>query len=425
MIPSNVILFWAGTNASIPTGWTRETALDSKYPKAWGTENPNVTGGSNTHTHTSAAHSHTMNSHTHSVSLDLNTDTMTNVDRGTDSSDQAVAAHSHNAAAIGGMSGGSLNSTTVTWGSANNEPPYYSLIFIKPNGGWGALRSGMIALYNGTSVPSGWQYSDGTNGSPDLRNKYIKGAAAGADAGATGGSLTHSHDISHGHTANSHTHTGTSAVNNNENDRRLGGGSPGDYSHNGHTHTITLDAVTVDVNDYSNTSAGSTDTVEPAYKKIGAIYNKGGRARRGMVAAWLGNVSDIPVGWSLCDGTNGTMDLRDKFIKIGNDLTENGNTGGANTHQHSAVSHTHTAKSSHTHTGSTSGGSQSADKNGNDNQGICSSGHTHSISCDSVTATFSTEDITCGSSSNQPAYRTVVYIEFKYEADGGFLMHFM
>ena len=29
---------------------------------------------------------------------------------------------------------------------------------------------------------------------------------------------------------------------------------------------------------------------------------------------WSGAVSNIPTGWQLCDGTNGSPDLRDKFV---------------------------------------------------------------------------------------------------------------
>jgi len=35
---------------------------------------------------------------------------------------------------------------------------------------------------------------------------------------------------------------------------------------------------------------------------------------RGVIAMWYGSISNIPQGWALCDGTNGTPDLRDKFI---------------------------------------------------------------------------------------------------------------
>ena len=34
----------------------------------------------------------------------------------------------------------------------------------------------------------------------------------------------------------------------------------------------------------------------------------------GAIVAWSGSVDAIPVGWALCNGENGTPDLRDKFI---------------------------------------------------------------------------------------------------------------
>lgn len=35
---------------------------------------------------------------------------------------------------------------------------------------------------------------------------------------------------------------------------------------------------------------------------------------RGAVVMWYGNVHEIPVGWALCDGNNGTPDLRGRFV---------------------------------------------------------------------------------------------------------------
>ena len=35
---------------------------------------------------------------------------------------------------------------------------------------------------------------------------------------------------------------------------------------------------------------------------------------RGMIMMWSGDVNQIPVGWALCNGQNGTPDLRDRFI---------------------------------------------------------------------------------------------------------------
>lgn len=46
---------------------------------------------------------------------------------------------------------------------------------------------------------------------------------------------------------------------------------------------------------------------------------------RGEIKMWSGTVSDIPEGWHICDGTKGTPDLTDKFIKAS---TVAGQTGG-------------------------------------------------------------------------------------------------
>jgi hypothetical protein len=45
---------------------------------------------------------------------------------------------------------------------------------------------------------------------------------------------------------------------------------------------------------------------------------------KGLVVAWKGSISSIPQGWALCDGLNGTPDLRGRFI-----FGYNPNLGGA------------------------------------------------------------------------------------------------
>lgn len=80
--------------------------------------------------------------------------------------------------------------------------------------------------------------------------------------------------------------------------------------------------------------------------------------RKGTIVIYDGNISEIPSGWQLCDGTNGTPDLRGKFI-MGSD--EAGVVGGSNEHSHSietaSVPHIHTISSgSHRHSSGYSDG---------------------------------------------------------------------
>ncbi len=52
----------------------------------------------------------------------------------------------------------------------------------------------------------------------------------------------------------------------------------------------------------------------------------------GVIVMWSGLLDDIPAGWSLCDGTNGTPDLREKFVKGAADGIDPGGGGGSATH---------------------------------------------------------------------------------------------
>ena len=54
----------------------------------------------------------------------------------------------------------------------------------------------------------------------------------------------------------------------------------------------------------------------------------------GSIGLWSGTVVSIPPGWHLCDGTNGTPDLTDKFV-VGAGTTYNpSDTGGSEFHTH-------------------------------------------------------------------------------------------
>jgi len=64
----------------------------------------------------------------------------------------------------------------------------------------------------------------------------------------------------------------------------------------------------------------------------------------GIIGQWSGSAGSIPAGWALCDGSQGTPDLRDKFIIAAGGTFAPGAIGGSEDHTHSfsANSHTHT-----------------------------------------------------------------------------------
>jgi microcystin-dependent protein len=60
------------------------------------------------------------------------------------------------------------------------------------------------------------------------------------------------------------------------------------------------------------------------------------RVPAGMIAIWTGSLASIPAGWTLCNGSSGTPDLKDRFPSCVDPLMgfEIGTTGGYATHSH-------------------------------------------------------------------------------------------
>jgi len=78
----------------------------------------------------------------------------------------------------------------------------------------------------------------------------------------------------------------------------------------------------------------------------------------GAIIMWSGSIDKIPEGWALCDGNNGTPDLRDRFIRGRWDDTKP-RTGGSAAHTHvceSAGEHQHELSFSFAHHGMTDEG---------------------------------------------------------------------
>lgn len=132
----------------------------------------------------------------------------------------------------------------------------------------------------------------------------------------------------------------------------------------------------------------------------------------GMIMLWSGSSGTIPTGWLLCDGSNSTPDLRNRFVVGATSTYAVGATGGST--DAIVVSHTHTATvtdAGHSHTTGTTGNSYLSDVSGG-------GGRTHpSGSSSNVTNTVTTgitvANSTTGSSgtnANLPPYYALCYI---------------
>lgn len=89
------------------------------------------------------------------------------------------------------------------------------------------------------------------------------------------------------------------------------------------------------------TSAAVTlQTLDNIYGIPSTGGGAGGSIPSGMIAIWSGAIGSIPSGWVLCNGSNGTPDLRNSFVLGAGDTYSVGQTGGSK--DAIVVSHSHT-----------------------------------------------------------------------------------
>jgi len=145
--------------------------------------------------------------------------------------------------------GGSATATTQS--ATDDSTKLATTAFVRD-----IIPTGVIVMWSGSiaSIPSGWLICDGSNSTPDLRNRFIVGAGSTYSVAGTGGSAD-AIVVSHTHTATvtdpGHLHTfvyepGAAASGGGRNG--VGGSTP--FSTNSNTTGITV----------SNSTTGSSGT---------------------------------------------------------------------------------------------------------------------------------------------------------------------
>ena len=166
----------------------------------------------------------------------------------------------------------------------------------------------------------------------------------------------------------------------------------------------------------------------------GAVPKWGDAFITGMIMLWSGATDAVPAGWSLCDGTGNTPDLRDRFVVgAGNSYDVNatggskdaiaishshnfsGTTSGAGGHNHKVV-HSSTSSSTfssntQTLTWASAGGLGNSDYRGGSSSGTANRGksnsapdHSHSVSGNTSTSGAS------ATNANLPPYFALAFI---------------
>ena len=165
------------------------------------------------------------------------------------------------------------------------------------------------------------------------------------------------------------------------------------------------------------TSTGTLlGTYDNIYGIVGVQTAVGTTIPTGMINLWYGAIGSVPSGWYLCDGANGTPDLRDRFVVGAGSTYSVAATGGAT--DAIVVSHTHTATSTstvtdpgHSHTADQpSAGSTAANGGIYYGQGGNRATGTSVTSITVATATTNASAGVSGTNANLPPYYALCYV---------------
>ena len=141
----------------------------------------------------------------------------------------------------------------------------------------------------------------------------------------------------------------------------------------------------------------------------------------GMIMMWSGTIATIPTGWVLCNGSNSTPDLRNRFIigahsdsaGVAYSTVTGSNTQTGGTKDAINVSHTHTitdAGHSHTETGQVSTTQFSYQGGGSGNPGIGIPLSANGTTTTSTTGITIDSAGSSGTNQNLPPYYALAFI---------------
>ena len=164
----------------------------------------------------------------------------------------------------------------------------------------------------------------------------------------------------------------------------------------------------------NNTQINTKQYVDSQINSLNTTINvvvKDSSIPKGAIIMWSGSITTIPSGWTLCNGANGTPDLRNRFVIGSGSAYPVGTTGGSKDaivveHTHTGIaatagSHTHgsTTPSDFTYGGDGWNKAVKYDSRGNTNS---SGEHTHPLTINQAGSS--------GTNANLPPYYALAFI---------------
>ena len=183
--------------------------------------------------------------------------------------------------------------------------------------GNGIIPIGGIIMWSGTdgNVPSNWQLCDGTNGTPNLIDRFIVGRGSAYSAGQTGGQtdqivVNHEHTVSTFITDTGHDHANTLSGGVHTHTNALGGGD--------HSHSVTSSA-----HDHgmSHTHAYSASDGNESVTTSGGASNVGNDVQSGTTTGLSTSFTDDTTVSSFANTNNAAVTITNASADAGVSIT--------------------------------------------------------------------------------------------------------
>lgn len=365
-LPKNAVVLTGET--TIPEDFTYVSALSGFFLKGTCSANPGSSAGANSHIDPTVNNCHThstvtVESHTHTIQWGDGTPVLS-TGYGSTGTDFIRNCHTHPDIVTGGTS------TTATAGSNINQhfhdsteatPPYTTMHLMKKGANISMRKkrnSSDYTLISKNNLACLTKYSIDSN----TYGKFIRvTSSVGATPYETGGACTHVHDQGGAHqhsiTIANHTHalSGNTAAETVTGDDygTCSNGSAVESTKKGHVHSlackVTGNPICIATIQTAETEGVHTHAAanhlppytDVAFVKRSIISIRENGISQGEILGWMEALACVPTGWQLGNGTNGTLDLRNKYLRGAAACANPGGTGGATTHTHASVTHTH------------------------------------------------------------------------------------
>jgi len=329
--PVGFIGLWSGPLNSIPQGWTLcngsygSPDLRGRFVQCVNdAENPGSKGGWESHNHTYTQvpqHTHTITDpgHNHGFKYD---------------EIEALAAPSPNnyyapTSMLMVPTGNNFTGVTIDFNgiavceteNASSMPPYYELAYIMKYNPDAEVPIGLILLWPNPLgiIPSDWALCDGTQGTPQLGDRFALGVQNNVDPGTSGGWDQHNHTYTqlpyHDHSVNDPGHNHFIRYNPFDlglatSVKSLSAAPTATFCYTDESETgISVDEFGVD--------SPSTDniTLLPSYYYLAFVMkiSGGNTIPKDLIGMWANALYSVPSAWAFCNGTSGTIDMRDRF----------------------------------------------------------------------------------------------------------------